>query len=109
MELSDKFVNTQIDTENQNTKKFHESVQSDDEDVENKKLKYVIGGRDIIQLKINYIPKVLIPLEKLFDQNDVSKDPKVQPVENDIEYQNIGTKYVPRIVKLSKNLFVAEK
>ena len=46
----------------------------------------------------------MISLEKLFDHNDVSKDPKVQPIKNDIEDQNIGTKYVARIVKLSKNL-----
>ena len=63
LEMSEEFVNTQIDTENQNTKYFHQSVQSDDEDVENKKLKNVIRGKDIIQLKINYIPKRLIPLE----------------------------------------------
>ena len=56
--------NTQIDTENQNIENLHEDVQFNDEDVENKKLKNVIGGRDIIQLKSNYIPKGLIPLEK---------------------------------------------
>ena len=44
-------------------------------------MKNVIGGKDIIQLKNNYIPKGLIPLEKMFDQNDVAKDPKVQPIE----------------------------
>ena len=54
-------------------------------------MKNVIGGKDIIQLKSNYIPKALIPLEKLFDGNYVSKDPKVQPIKNDIEDQNIGT------------------
>ena len=62
----------------------------------------MIGRKDIIQLKSNYIPKGLIPLEKLFDQNDVSKDPKVHPVENDIEDRNIGIKDVPRNVKRSK-------
>ena len=66
LELPDEFVNTQIDTENQNTENFHEGVQSDEEDVENKKLKNVIGGKDIIQLKINYIPNGLIPLENIF-------------------------------------------
>ena len=48
-------------------------------------MKNVIEGKDIIQLKRNYIPKGLIPLEKLFDQNDVAKDLKVHPLENDIE------------------------
>ena len=58
-------------------------------------MKNVIGGKDIIQLKSNYIPKGLIPLEKLFEQNDVSKYPKAQLVENDIEDQNIGIEDVP--------------
>ena len=107
--MSNEFVNTQIDTENQNTENFHENVQLDEEDDENKKLKSVIRGKDIIQLKSNYIPKGLIPLEKLFDQNDVAEFPKVQPIENYIEDQNIGIENVPRIVKLSKNLPVAEK
>ena len=49
-----------------------------------KKLKNMIGGKDIIQLKSNHIPKGLIPLEKLFDKNDVAKYPKVYPNENDI-------------------------
>ena len=105
--MTHEFVNTQIDTKNQNTEKFHENVQSDDEDVQNRKMKNVIGGKDIINLKINYIPTGLIPLEIFFYQNNVAKDPKVQHVENDIEYQNIETKDVPRIVKLSKNFPVA--
>ena len=69
----------------------------------------MIGGKDIIQLKSNYIPKGLIALEKLFDQNDVSKDPKVQPAGNDIEDQNIRTEDSPWIVKLSRNFPLVEK
>ena len=68
----------------------------------------MIGGKDIIQLKGNYIPKGLIPLVKLFDQNYVAKDPKVQPNENDLQDQNIGTEDSPKIVKLSKNLLAKE-
>ena len=64
----------------------------------------MIGGKDIIQLKSNHIPKRLIPLENLFDHNDVAKDPKVYPNENYIQDQNIGTEDSPKIVKLSKNL-----
>ena len=56
----------------------------------------MIGGKDIIQLKSNiYIPKGIIPLKKLFDQNLVSEDPKVHPTENDIEDQNVGTEDSP--------------
>ena len=68
----------------------------------------MIVGKDIILFKGNYIPKGLIPLEKLFDQNYVAKDPKVQPSENDIHDQNIGTEDSPKIVKLSKNMFAEE-
>ena len=52
----------------------------------------MIGGKDIIQLKSKYIPRGIIPLEKLFNQNDVANDPKVQSNENNIQDQNIGTK-----------------
>ena len=34
----------------------------------------MIGGKDIIQLKINFIAKGLIPLEKSFYRNDVTKN-----------------------------------
>ena len=38
-----------------------------------------IGEKDIIQLSTNNIPKGLIPLEELFDNNDVAKSPGVNP------------------------------
>jgi hypothetical protein len=38
-----------------------------------------IVGRDIVQIKNNVIPKGLVPLEKLFDNNDVARNPKVTP------------------------------
>ena len=69
----------------------------------------MIGGEDIIHLKSNFIPKGLIPLEKLFDQNDVAKDTKVKPADNAIEDRNIGTEENPKIVKLSKKLPEKEK
>ena len=69
----------------------------------------MIGGKDNIQLKSNYIPKGLIPLEILFDQNGLAKDTKVHPNENDIQDQNIGAEDSSKIVKLSKNLLTEEK
>ena len=41
----------------------------------------MLGGKDIVQMKSNYIPKGLVTLEKLFDQNYFAKYPKVQPIE----------------------------
>ena len=38
LEMSDEFVNTQIDTENENLKNFQDDVQSEKEDVEKKKI-----------------------------------------------------------------------
>ena len=67
-------------------------------------MKGTLGGKDIVQLKINFIPRGLIPLEFFFDQNDVAKDPKVKLADNAIEDINIGTKENPKIVKLSKNV-----
>ena len=37
----------------------------------------------------------MIPLEKIFDQNDVVKDPKVNPVDNVVDNKNIGSKETP--------------
>ena len=63
-----------------------------------------IAGRDIIQLKNNTIPKGLVPLEKLFDENDEAKNPRVSPNESEVDEFNIGTDKESKIVKLSKSL-----
>lgn len=38
-----------------------------------------IAEKNIIQLSTNSIPKGLVPLEELFDNNDVAKNPGVKP------------------------------
>jgi len=58
---------------------------------------------DVIQLKNNVIPKGLVPPEKLFDHNDVAKNPKVVPTKIEVEECNIGTKK-PKMVMLSITL-----
>ena len=60
-------------------------------------------------MKTSHIPRGLIPLGNRFDQNDVSRDPKMKPADDVVEEKNIGTEENPRIIKLSKNLFVKEK
>lgn len=40
---------------------------------EQKEYLNALCGRKILQLKGNTIPKGLVPLERLFDQNDVAK------------------------------------
>lgn len=44
-----------------------------------------IADHDIIQLSNNFIPKGLIPLEKLFDYNDVPRNPPSISPKDDIE------------------------
>jgi ribonuclease HI len=63
-----------------------------------------ITGRDIVLLKINIIPKGLVPLEKIFDNNDVSRNPKITVNEGDVEDFNIGPPEDPKIMKLSRKL-----
>ena len=109
LELSGDFVNTHIDAENDNSENFQDAEENEEEKTSTKKLKGTLGGKDIIQLKSNFIPRGLIPLEKIFDQNDVPKNLKVKFADNAIEDRNIGTKENPNIVKLSKSFPTKEK
>ena len=43
--MSVDFVNTQIDTDNENLENFQDDVQTEEEKFENKKLKNMIGGK----------------------------------------------------------------
>ena len=58
----------------------------------------------ILNLKNIFLPKGLVPLEDLFDSNDVARKPKMEPLRADIEEVNIGTTANPKLVKLSKAL-----
>ena len=62
LELSGQFVNTHIDSENYNFENFQDHEESDEEIAENGKVKNSLGGKDIVQLKSNHIPKGLIPI-----------------------------------------------
>ena len=46
----------------------------------------------------------MIPLEELFDHDDVTRKPTLQPTEKGVEEVNIGTVQDPKTVKLSKSL-----
>lgn len=59
---------------------------------------------EIIDLKDNFLPVGLTPLEDMFDANDVPRKPKLQPINTDIEQHNTGTAENPKMIKLSKNL-----
>jgi len=85
------FKETSIDVEN-------------DDDKGNATDDVQINQMDVLQLKNNVIPKGLIPLEELFDQDDVAHKPTLQPIEKGVEEVNVGTTANPKLVKLSKAL-----
>ena len=109
LELSSEFVNTRIDEGSDDSENFL-NVDGNEEGIpETEKLKISLGGKDIVQLKSSHILRGLIPLEKLFDQNDVGKDPKVKLDDNAVEKKNIATEETPRVIKLSKKFSAKEK
>jgi hypothetical protein len=63
-----------------------------------------IANHHIVQLPSNHIPKGLIPLERLFDGNDVAFKGKVSTDDADIIKCNVGIEKDPKYVKLSSNL-----
>jgi hypothetical protein len=63
-----------------------------------------ITNHRMLVLKNNQIPKGLIPLERLFNQDDIPLKSALQPQPKEVEDCDIGTTENPRLVKLSKYL-----
>lgn len=59
---------------------------------------------EILQLKDNNIARGLVPLEELFDQDDVAKKLTMVPTKKGVEDVNIGVADKLNMVKLSKSL-----
>jgi hypothetical protein len=59
---------------------------------------------EVLQLKSNIFPRGLVPLEDLFDCNDVAKKPKIEAHGQGVEECNIRTEEKPRMIKMSKSL-----
>jgi hypothetical protein len=68
-----------------------------------------IANHHILQLPSNYIPKGLVPLERLFGSNDVAVKVKGSIDDDDVTECNIGTKKDPKFVKLSSRLSREQK
>jgi hypothetical protein len=58
----------------------------------------------IVKLLSNHIPKGLVPLERLFDSDDVAVKGKISNNDVDVVECNIGTEQDPRFLKLSSSL-----
>jgi hypothetical protein len=63
-----------------------------------------ITDHRMLVLKNNQISKGLIPLEKLFDQNDIPLKSALQSQPEEVEDYDIGTKEESKVVKISKFL-----
>jgi hypothetical protein len=63
-----------------------------------------IANHHIVQLPSNHIPKGLVPLEILFDGNDVAIHFKGSTNDVDVSKCNIGTEKDPKFFKLSSSL-----
>jgi hypothetical protein len=63
-----------------------------------------IANHQIIQLPNNHILRGLVPLERLFDGNDVPVKGKVSNEDAETTECNIGSQEEPRFVKLSNSL-----
>jgi hypothetical protein len=68
-----------------------------------------IAYHQIIQLPSNHIPKGLVPLERLFDGNDVVVKGEVSNRDVDSAECNIGTHEEPKFVKLSSSLTIEQR
>jgi len=62
------------------------------------------GESEVIELKDNFLPTSLTPLEDIFDSNDIPRKPKMQALNAENEDCNIGTTENPKMIKLSKAL-----
>lgn len=102
--MSGEFENVNIDQENMFVKE--KSVELVLESLE-----YLtqLAGKYIIQLRNNTTPRGLVPLEDIFDNNDVARNPKVPPSDSKVEEFNIGIEQEPRIINISKSLTIENK
>jgi ribonuclease HI len=115
--IPDNIKNWQVFKDDQEIKRFLETIDefstiSIDQDNENDDvevhaaniLQDNIVGHKIIELKTNHFPKGLVPLERLFDHNDVSKKYVIQTEEVEVVDCDISPDSNPRMVKLSRKL-----
>ena len=81
-----------------------DSEEEQTEDTSGRNWEKKMGGNKVLQLKGNIIPRGLVPLERLFDKNDVPLQSGKVVEENQVEDLNLGTEADPKIVRLSKKV-----
>ena len=98
--LLDGYENMAIDEEEEGDQITEISTEKPETDEE---LLTHLGDKEIIQLTNNSFPKGLVPLEELFDHNDVAKTLGLVPSDTEVEDLNIGTTNDPKFINISKN------
>ena len=64
---------------------------------------------DVLQLKDNVIPRVLIPLEELFDQDYVVRKPTLVPTDKGVEDVNTGTVDKLKLLSYQKHYLLSQR
>ena len=67
-------------------------------------MKDKVSDQNIFQLPRSHIPRALVPLEELFDHNDVHFKPSKKEKDPTVQVQNIGSKSHPKSINLSTKL-----
>jgi hypothetical protein len=67
------------------------------------------GNIEIVILVDGPLPKGIIPLEKMFDQNDMYKGKSSSKIDDEIIEFNIGTEKSPQMIKFGKGTMSDER
>ena len=57
-----------------------------------------------MQLPNNYIPRGLVPLEEIFDHNDIPLNPAKKEQDPVVQEKNIGSQSHPKLINISTEL-----
>ena len=68
-----------------------------------------MADQNIVQLPNNYIPRALVPLEELFDHNDISFKPAKKELDPAIQEKIIGSQNRPKLINFSTGLNADQK
>ena len=79
------------------------------EEYQGLKLKDKVGNQNIVQLPSNYIPQGLLPLEEIFDHNDVPFKPVKREKDPVVHEHNLGSQSHSKLVNLSSELTADQK
>jgi hypothetical protein len=101
--MSDEFDNLNIDDECFCEENEDADVFNNDDLFQNQ-----IARRDIVQLKNNIIRKGSVPLEKIFDDNDVARNPKITVLTIKITTRNFARKVLlkPYYLNYANNIIL---